>query len=247
LITASFSSSDLRNKAACKHELQRSFRMAAVPDAPLLALGSRITHQKMADVALAALPALLDSHPRLQVAVLGCGEHEYEKGFVELGRRYPGRMGVYIGYDERRAHALHAGADMLLHGTRFEPFGLTPIYSMRYGTIPIVSRVGGMIDTIADAGMKGKPAKGACGVLFDGEQPSDMIAAVKRTLELFDCHEEWLALQRNAMSGNFSWDAPARKYIDMYADIVPAAVKQLFAEAMPVEAEYPLTLNIAAA
>lgn len=245
LIAAPFSSADLRNKAICKRELQRIFKLPAVPDAPLLALGSRITHQKMADVALEALPALLDQHPRMQVAVLGCGDHEYEHGFTELERRYPGRVGVHIGYDERRAHALHAGADMLLHGTRFEPFGLTPIYSMRYGTIPIASRVGGMIDTIADAGAKGAPAKGACGVLFDGEQVSDMSAAVERALELFGCDADWLVMQRNAMNGNFSWDAPAQKYIDTYREIVPATVKALFDEAIPVEVDYPL--NIAAA
>lgn len=235
LIARSYSRRTLRNKHFCKQDLLKLFNLPASPFAPLLGLGSRITHQKMADVALAALPVILERHPRLQVAVLGCGEQAYETGFIELARAYPGRIGVHIGYDERRAHALHAGADMLLHGTRFEPYGLTPIYSMLYGTIPIASRVGGLIDTIIDAGTESTPCKGASGILFDGEQPNDMIAAVDRAFTIFGRADDWLVMQRNAMSGNFSWNEPVRKYVEMYRDVMPAALKPLFAndEATP--------------
>ncbi|MFD2273933.1 glycosyltransferase [Undibacterium arcticum] len=139
----------------------------------------------MADVALAALPTILERHPYLQLAVLGCGEPDYQRGFQQLVERYPGRVGVHIGYDETRAHVLHAGADMLLHGSRFEPYGLTPIYAMRYGTIPIASCVGGLNDTIVDAGSVEHPVPGANGVLFDGEQPQDMVDAVNRTFQIF--------------------------------------------------------------
>ena len=154
------------------------------------------------------------------------------QGFIELPRRYPGRLGVHIGYEERLAHALHAGADMLLHGTRFEPYGLTPIYSMRYGTIPIASRVGGLIDTIIDAGTGSTPCKGANGILFDGEQAADMIAAVDRAFKMFGNSDHWLTMQRNAMSGDFSWHDPVRKYVEMYSEIASAAAKPLFAAAL---------------
>ncbi|MDP3841117.1 MAG: glycogen synthase GlgA [Oxalobacteraceae bacterium] len=232
LIARHFTQRTLRNKNFCKQDLLAMFKLPADPFAPLLALGSRITHQKMADVALAALPAILDKYPRMQVVVLGRGERAYEDGFIELSRRYPGRLGVHIGYEERLAHALHAGADMLLHGTRFEPYGLTPIYSMRYGTIPIASRVGGLIDTIIDAGTGSTPCKGANGILFDGEQAADMIAAVDRAFKMFGNSDHWLTMQRNAMSGDFSWHDPVRKYVEMYSEIASAAAKPLFAAAL---------------
>jgi starch synthase len=232
LIARQFSRATLRNKNFCKQHLLKMFDLPADPFAPLLALGSRITHQKMADVALAALPAILDKHARLQVVVLGCGDHAYEKGYMELAQQYPARVGVHIGYDEQLAHALHAGADMLLHGTRFEPYGLTPIYSMLYGTIPIASRVGGMIDTIVDAGTEGAPRRGATGILFDGDQAVDMIAAVDRAFTIFGNADDWLMMQRNAMSGDFSWNDPARKYVELYMTVAPAPAQPLFANAL---------------
>lgn len=248
LIARHFSRRSLRNKNFCKQDLLKMFNLPVDPFAPLLALGSRITHQKMADVALAALPAILDKYPRVQVVVLGRGDHVYENGFKELARCYPGRLGVYIGYDERRAHALHAGADMLLHGTRFEPYGLTPIYSMRYGTIPIVSRVGGLIDTIIDPGSGGTGStlcKGANGILFEGEQTEDMIAAVDRAFALFGNSDEWLAMQRNAMSGDFSWNGPAQKYIALYAEIASATAKPLFLNVLSSKPSEVPTLAVA--
>ncbi|MEN3363872.1 MAG: starch synthase [Burkholderiales bacterium] len=233
LIARNFSIRDMKGKAICKRDLQAQFGLPQDPFAPVLALGSRITHQKMADVALAALPGILERHPRLQVIILGCGDHGYEHGFQQLAAQYPDRVGVYIGYDERRAHALHAGADMLLHGTRFEPFGLTPIYSMRYGTIPIATRVGGLIDTVIDAGASGAAAEGSNGILFDGEEPQQMAAAVERAFELFGHSGDWQAMQRNAMAVDFSWSGPAEQYIRLYQEIAPAAAKTLFAQTQP--------------
>lgn len=234
LIARPFTLEDMRGKSGCKRDLQTLFGLPIDPFAPILALGSRITHQKMADVALEALPAVLRRYPRAQLVVLGCGDRAYEQGLLSIAPEFPGRVAVHIGYDERRAHALHAGADMLLHGSRFEPFGLTPLYSMRYGTIPIASRVGGMADSIMDAGLLGAPAEGANGILFDGEQAADMTAAVSRAFELYAKPSEWHAMQRNAMSADFSWDEPAAKYMDVYRGIVPEAFRELFAE--PIQA-----------
>ncbi len=231
LIARPFSLQNMRGKSACKRDLLKLFKMPSDPIAPILALGSRITHQKMADVALAALPAILKRHSRLQVIVLGCGEPQYEEGFLKLAQQFEGRVGVHIGYDERLAHALHAGADMLLHGSRFEPYGLTPLYSLRYGTIPIASRVGGLSDTIADAGLSGPPPTNATGVLFDGQTAEAMIAAVSRACELYAQSAEWQTLQRNAMSANFSWEGPAKAYIRLYQEVAPAFAKPAFAPA----------------
>lgn len=151
LIERTYSFDDMRGKHACKRALQRRFGLPVDPFAPLMAIGSRMTGQKLADVVLEALPRLLKKHPRLQLAVIGKGEAHIEAGFRKLAQEWPDRVGVHIGYDERRAHALHAGADILLHGSRFEPCGLTQMYGMRYGTLPVASRIGGLADTIVDA------------------------------------------------------------------------------------------------
>jgi len=236
LIARAFSLQDMRGKIACKRDLQMLFGLPDDPFAPVLAVGSRITHQKMADVALASLPDVMQAHPRAQLIVVGRGDHGYEQGFAALAQRFPQRAAVHIGYDERRAHALHAGADMLLHGSRFEPFGLTPLYAMRYGTVPIASRVGGIHDTVIDAGLAGTPVQQASGILFDGEDQDSMTAAVSRAFALYDNPAQWHVLQRNAMTADFSWAQPAEKYIAAYREIAAPAVRELFAEAPAADA-----------
>ncbi len=240
LIKRNFSIDNLTGKASCKRDLQKLFNLPVEQFVPLMALGSRVTHQKMADVVLAALPEIMLKHPRLQIALLGCGEPKYEQAFKDRALQYPDRFGVFTGYDEHRAHALHAGADMLLHPTRFEPFGLTPIYSMLYGTLPIASRVGGMCDTITDAGYEDIPAADATGILFDGEEVSDLALAVDRALALYARPTAWQLIQRNALQGDFSWAGPTRSYIKMYADIAPPAAKQSFLRLLSSSASMPV-------
>lgn len=239
LIKRNFTVDNLAGKAACKRDLQKLFDLPVQQFTPLMAIGSRITHQKMADVILEAMPAILERHPHLQVAVLGCGEPQYAQAFEQMAAQHPTRFGVYIGYDERRAHALHAGADILLHPTRFEPFGLTPLYSMLYGTIPVSSRVGGLCDTIVDAGSS-RPDAPASGVLFDGETVDDLSLAVDRALDLYMRPVVWQAMQRNAMQGDFSWRRPADAYLRMYAEIAPPSAKKAFVELLAPKASEPL-------
>jgi starch synthase len=230
---------DMRGKHACKRELQQMFGLPTDPFAPVIALGSRMTSQKMADVAVEAIPALLEQHPRLQIAVLGKGETHIETAFQRLARTWPDRVGVYIGFDERRAHVLHAGADILLHGSRFEPCGLTQIYAMRYGTLPVASRVGGLADTIVDAaeasghqaGFQASPPGGfegatflrpATGFLFDGDRPQDVIAAATRAIDAFMRPQQWRTLQRNAMARDYGWNHAVAKYVQLYAGLTGA-------------------------
>ncbi|WP_368643226.1 glycogen synthase GlgA [Castellaniella ginsengisoli] len=214
----------MENKAACKRLLQESFGLAPDPRAAVLALGSRITGQKMADVAAQALPVALDGHPDLQVCILGRGEKRLESALQALAQRYPGRCAVQIGFRESQAHLLHAGADILLHGSRFEPFGLTPLYAMRYGTIPIGSRVGGMADTIRDAGSAEgfEPMREATGVLFEGDSIAEMAAAIDRALALWRRPAIWRAMQRNAMRTDFGWARAAPQYLRAYRALCPA-------------------------
>ncbi|MFM0736103.1 glycogen synthase GlgA [Paraburkholderia xenovorans] len=214
---------DTAGKQACKRELQQAFGLTRDPFAPLVAIGSRLTGQKLADVVVLALPELLDRHPRLQFAILGQGEAGLEHALLDLAAAWPGRVGVQIGYDEQRAHMLHAGADILLHGSRFEPCGLTQLYAMRYGTIPVASRVGGLADTIVDyAPHEGRRIDTATGFLFDGERAEAVVYALGRALDTFVQPTSWHALQRNAMSRDFGWAASTSNYLELYADLVDA-------------------------
>ncbi len=213
-----FHSGNLANKVRCKIELQRRFDLTQGAGLTVMAMGSRLTEQKMADVAVQAIPAALESHPMLQVCVIGRGQKEIEVELKRIARHYPGRCGVVIGYDEENAHRLHAGADILLHGSRFEPFGLTPLYAMRYGTIPIGSRVGGMADTLRDPGCH-LPMQAMCdatGILFEGDRAADMNAAIDRAMSLRLEPELWSAMQYNAMNADFSWTTIAPTYIRSY-------------------------------
>ncbi|MDC6178586.1 glycogen synthase GlgA [Ralstonia solanacearum] len=234
-----FFAADLSGKHTAKRQLQTLLCLPHDAHAPLLALGSRLTHQKMADVALQALPQLLEAHPRLQVAVLGCGERRYESGMAALAARYPSRMAAMIGYTERNAHMLHAGADLLLHGSRFEPCGLTPLYAMRYGTVPVASRVGGLVDTIADRGSPEAALRGATGFLFDGESPEAMVRAVEHALRVFAQPRAWRILQYNGMTTDFGWSQPAREYLALYRALVPRATPMPHLQHWPVPSAQP--------
>lgn len=244
LLARRYSTSEMKGKAVCKVDLKRRFGlMPADAFAPVMGIGSRVTHQKMADVVIEAIPQILENHPRLQVAVLGCGEKNYEEGFQQLAERFAGRFGFKRAYDEETAHALHAGSDVLLHGSRFEPFGLTPLYAMRYGTIPIVSQVGGLCDTVQDAGEAEIVQEGATGISFAGDTPAAMIEAVARAFRCYANTRQWQKLQHNGMSQDFGWDGPAREYIACYASIAPPQAAADLRRAARAVREQPVTVE----
>jgi starch synthase len=230
LIAQKYDVDSLSGKAVCKRRLQADYGVTVDKNAFVLAVGSRMTHQKMADVVIEAIPAMLEKFPHLQILVLGCGDKVFEDGFAELAMAYPQRVGVKIGYNEKDGHALHAGADALLHGSRFEPFGLTPLYAMLYGTVPISSAVGGLRDTTIDEEIYSLETR-STGFLFEGETVADMLKAVSRAYKLYQQPAIWRVVQRNGMNSNFDWSGPARKYIELYSEVVPEAVRKLFINA----------------
>ena len=221
-----FSAADISNKALCKQDLQRKFGLNVDPDATVMAMGSRLTTQKMADLAAEAIPLALAAHPTLQVAVIGQGDKRLEHAMAEAAKAFPGRFSVNIGFDEETAHMLHAGGDILLHGSRFEPFGLTPIYAMRYGTLPTGSNTGGMADTITDAGgTAGVSAmRGSTGFLFEGATVDAMVQAIHRAMTVRSHPGIWRAMQHNAMTADFSWANSVSVYMRVYRSLVPAAI-----------------------
>lgn len=207
-------------KRACKAAIQKEMNLVRSPDIPLLAFTSRLAHQKMPDIVLEALPSLLDEG--IQFALVADGDAGYESGFRRLATRYPGQVSVRIGYEERVAHRLLAGADMLLHPSRFEPCGLTPIYAMRYGTLPIVRSCGGLVDSVVDADQKNIRDGTATGFSFSEPTAPELIACVRRALSLFGQPIAWRKIRSNAMRQDFGWDRSAQAYAELYRGLVDA-------------------------
>jgi len=218
-----YSRDNMLGKHACKVALQHQLGLDADPAAPLAESVCRLTHQKMADVLLASLPDLLRRHPRLQMAVHGCGDAALEQGFTALAAAFPGRMAAQIGYDESLAHRMHAGADILLHGARFEPCGLTQLYAMRYGAIPVVRRVGGLADSVIDVAAATGLVDGFIGFVFDEPTGEALGKAVDRCLAVHEgAPQTWVWLRRLAMSGDYGWQHSAAEYAKVYAGVAPS-------------------------
>jgi starch synthase len=200
----------LAGKRACRQALQASQGLAADDSALILTVVSRLTSQKGLDLVLAALPALVSAG--VQFAIQGTGEPALEAAFRMAAQAHPGRVAVHIGYDEPRAHQLIAGADVIAVPSRFEPCGLTQMYGLRYGTLPVVRRVGGLADTVAD---------GVTGMAFDAATPAAFEQAVRRALALRQDDAAWSRLIDAAMAQDLSWAQPARDYLALYAQALP--------------------------
>ncbi len=187
-------------------------------DGPIFTVISRLTWQKGMDVLVAAIDELVALGGRL--ALLGSGDSALEHAFLAAAERHPGRVGVRIGYDEPVSHLLQAGADAILIPSRFEPCGLTQLYGLAYGCIPVVARTGGLADTVIDANEAAVAAGVATGIQHDGITPEALSHALRRTIALYARHDRWAMLQRNAMRADFSWDESGRRYATLYSSLV---------------------------
>jgi len=187
-------------------------------DGPIFTVISRLTWQKGMDVLVAAIDELVALGGRL--ALLGSGDSALEHAFLAAADRHPGRVGVRIGYDEPVSHLLQAGADAILIPSRFEPCGLTQLYGLAYGCIPVVARTGGLADTVIDANEAAVAAGVATGIQHDGITPEALSHALRRTIALYARPDRWAMLQRNAMRADFSWDESGRRYATLYSSLV---------------------------
>lgn len=200
-------------KAACRRALQQEMGLAVDDQALVLTVVSRLTAQKGLDLVLATLPELVAQG--VQFVVQGSGDPALEAAFRIAQQAHPGRVNVHIGYDEARAHRLIAGADAIAVPSRFEPCGLTQMYGLRYGTLPIVRRVGGLADTVTDAtaASAGHPGNG---FVFDAATPAAFAQAVRHALEARADATRWRALMDRAMHSHFGWAGPAAQYRALY-------------------------------
>ena len=215
-LAARYSGDQMRGKDACSQALRTELGLAGAPRGPLLGVVSRLTPQKGLDLLLAALPVLLAGGG--QCALLGSGDAALETAWLDAAQAHPGRVAVQRGYDEALAHRIVAGADLIAVPSRFEPCGLTQMYGLRYGTLPLVRRTGGLADTVRDAG-----TAHANGFVFNTAHSADLGAALQRALTLWRQPALWQAMQRSAMQVDFGWAASAERYMALYRELRPNA------------------------
>jgi starch synthase len=216
-LPASFTAERIDARAKSKLALQERLGLEQNPDTLLFGVISRFSWQKGIDLVLEAIPAILTAGA--QLAMLGSGDDSLERSARDAVARFPGRAAGYFGYNETVAHLLQAGVDALLIPSRFEPCGLTQLCALRYGAIPVVARVGGLIDTVIDATPMALAAQAATGVQFT--PTLEMLeAAIARIAGLYRDERTWRMLQRNGMATDVSWREPARRYLALYREII---------------------------
>jgi starch synthase len=216
-IASPFTVNTLADRAANKTALQRRFDLPLAPDAFLLGVISRLSWQKGLDLLLETLPLVLGSG--MQLVLLGNGDRDLEAHYSTAAKSHPDRISVLIGYDENLAHLIQAGADALVVPSRFEPCGLTQLCALRYGAIPIVSRVGGLADSVIDANETTIAADAATGIQFGPVTSENLAGAIRRAKGLFHNKPVWQGIQRNGMTVDVSWHNRARRYADLYRQI----------------------------
>jgi starch synthase len=217
-LPSGYDADHMEGKAAAKRALLELFGMPADDEAmarPIVGMVSRMVDQKGLDLIAAAARNLagLDA----AFTIVGTGEPRYQDMWRGLSQAHPDRVGVFIGFDERRAHLVEAGADIFLMPSRFEPCGLNQMYSLRYGTVPVVRAVGGLVDTVRPYNPKNGQGNG---FLFSAYDPAALLATLNAALAAYRNKKLWTRLQKNGMRADFSWDRSAAEYVKMYRRVV---------------------------
>ena len=215
LLPHHYSAGQPGGKVKLKAALQERFGLQRADSTPLAGIVSRLTVQKGFDLLFDTLPGILDSRP-MQLAVLGTGEPRYVSFFADLARRYPGRVAFHMGYSEELAHLIEAGSDMFIMPSLYEPCGLNQMYSLKYGTVPIVRRTGGLADSV----QMWNPEDGqGTGVVFNDFDAPAMRWALGTALDLYADRETWSRMVRNGMLKDFSWKTQGREYEQLYEQL----------------------------
>ena len=210
-LPAAYGPGKMEGKLSNKLALQRELKLNVAPDQPLFGSVTRMVEQKGVDLMLGAVEEMLDD--RMQFAMIGSGVPAYERAFKELAWRYPGQVAVRIGYDNRLSHRIEAASDFFLMPSRFEPCGLNQLYSLRYGSIPIVRAVGGLDDSVVDLNESDDHANG---IKFYEPSVSALAHAIRKALALYGVPELMKHYRRNGMTADFSCEGTARNYAELY-------------------------------
>jgi len=216
LIPARYTPKDLKGKRACRDALLAKYKIPAGPRVPVFGIVSRLTAQKGFELVAEAMPVVLQRED-VRLVVLGSGEDRYERFFTQLQQSFPNKVAFATGYDESLSHSIEAGADLFLMPSRYEPCGLNQMYSLRYGTVPIVRRTGGLADTVEE--WNGRTGEGT-GFLFEEFKGDAFLNAVARALGLWRDEKAWAKLVQNGMAQDFSWEKQVLRYEALYARLL---------------------------
>lgn len=217
LIAARYSNASIEGKQANRLSLRQSLGLASERPGPILGMVSRMTHQKGTDLVIAAAESLVEVGASF--AILGSGERLMEEAWRALASRHPGAIGLQIGFDESLAHLIEAGADMFLMPSRFEPCGLNQMYSLAYGTPPVVRATGGLADTVVDLDPLTRADRSANGFSFVDATTTALLDATQRAIDAWRDPPLWRELQRNGMTRDFGWQSAVKPYIDLYTSL----------------------------
>ncbi len=215
-LAANYSRADLSGKPRCKTALQRELGLPN-RDAPLIGVIGRLTSQKGFDLLAEIVPELMALG--VQMAILGTGDRSLEARFQSVQEQYPQQIGLSLQFDEGLAHRIEAGADMLVMPSRYEPCGLTQLYSLRYGTIPIVRKTGGLADTVVPYRPSTTLAGKATGFLFSDVSEDSLLAALLLAIKVYADQNVWKSIQQTAMSVDCSWERSARQYVEVFRQV----------------------------
>jgi len=209
-IPANFGKSDLSSKAVCKKELCKKCGLPYSPDTPVIGIISRLAAQKGFDL----LENIIDQLFKLdiQLVLLGTGEERYHKLFKKISRKYPSKTSIHLTFDDALAHWIEAGSDMFLMPSKYEPCGLNQMMSMRYGTVPVVRKTGGLADTVKDV----DEHENGNGFVFKNYDRKELLDAIGRAVDRFSNKRAWKKIMLSGMIRDFSWEASARKYVTLY-------------------------------
>ena len=210
---------NLDGKAACKAALQTEHGLTLAPRTPLFTVVSRLTEQKGLPLVLNAVDTMVAQGA--QLLILGTGDAALQQAFQAKAAQHPGKVAVHIGFDEALSHRVFSGSDVALVPSRFEPCGLTQMYALLYGSLPLVRRVGGLADTVVAATPDNLAAKTATGFVFDDMSADAFTTAVQQALALWRTPDQWHAMMKQGMSQAYSWDTAAARFVDLYLELVP--------------------------
>jgi len=214
LLSARYDADDLRSKAINKAYLQRAMGLDVDDSRLVFAVVSRLTSQKGLDLVLEALPDLLERGG--QLALLGAGDAVLQQAFLAAAADNPGQVGVQLGYHEAFSHRIIGGADVIMVPSRFEPCGLTQLYGLKYGTLPLVRRTGGLADTVVDCALENLADGTASGFVFEEANATSLGNAIRRAFVLWSRPKHWRHVQRHAMGIDFGWQVAAQAYLSLY-------------------------------
>lgn len=213
-LVKSFSAEDVSGKADCKEDLQKTMGLPVKPDTPLIGMVTRLVSHKGLDLVQRVLEELLTTSD-VQVVVLGSGDWQYETFFTELAWKYPEKLAVKIGFVPTLASKIYGGSDIFLMPSQSEPCGLSQMFALRYGSIPVVRATGGLRDSVQDSG-----DNEGNGFVFEDYNAHDMLHTIRRALDGYQDKEGWAILRKRAMECDYSWGRSANEYIRLYKSLI---------------------------